>query len=182
MQNIISIIPRILRPKQLKTRFRFGGIFTLEHYRAGELIGLTYAHNLVTNEGLNKILDSVLHNDASATWYVAIVESNTSPSAGLTYATPTYTESTAYDEATRQEYVEAAASSQSTTNSANKATFTINATKTIYGASLVNVSTKGDTAGGGALLCYALFASSRACVDDDVLNITYTVSAADDGA
>jgi hypothetical protein len=103
----------------------------------------------------------------------------------MTYATPTYTESTAYDELTRPAYNEAAASSQSITNSANKAVFTISGTKTMYGASIVGggtaASTKGDTAGGGTLFCYAKFDNARAVYDNDVLNLTYTISAADDG-
>jgi hypothetical protein len=145
------------------------------------------SHNLVTNEGLNKLLDVMLHGTTQiATWYCVISETNTTPAAGMTYASPSFTETTAYDESTRPEYNEAAASSQSITNSANKAVFTINATKTLYGAGLVGggsaASTKGNTAGGGTLLCYALFSSSRSVVDDDVVNLTYTISAADDGA
>lgn len=144
-------------------------------------------HNLLTNEGLDHILDVVLHGSTQiTTWYVAIFESDTIILATHTYASPGFTECTAYDEANRPEYVEAAASSQSVTNSANKATFTFNATKIIYGASLLGggtgASTKGDTAGGGTELCAVQFSSSRSVVDDDTLDVTYTVSAADDGA
>ena len=144
-------------------------------------------HNLVTNQGLDSILNVYL--DAATqitTWYCVIFESNSTPDAGWTYATPTYTELQTYDEATRPEYKEAASSSQSVTNSANKAVFTISATKTLYGAALVGggsaATTKADTAGGGTLLCAAKFASSRSVVDNDVCNLTYTFSAADDGA
>ncbi len=144
-------------------------------------------HNLITNEGLDHILDVVLHAATQITdWYVAIFEDDHTPASSDTYATPGYTECTAYDEAARQEYEEAAASSQSITNSANKATFTMSATKTIYGAALVgggtDGSTKGNTAGGGTLLCAAQFSSSRGVEDDDTLEVTYTVSAADDGS
>ena len=167
----------------MKERGKFSGVFTMECIRDGKKIWEETFHNIVTNEGLDKILDSVLHNDASATWYCCLIESDTSAAAGMTYAVPVYTESTAYDEATRPEYEEAAASSQSITNSANKATFTISDTKTIYGASLVDHSVKGNTAESGkVLLCYAKLSSSRAVVDDDVVNLTYTISAADDGA
>ena len=104
----------------------------------------------------------------------------------MTYASPSYTETTSYDEGTRPAYNEAAASSQSTTNSANKAVFTISATKTMYGASLVgggtNPTGKGDTTSGGTLLCYGKFGTSRAVIDSDVVNFTYTVTSADDAA
>lgn len=109
-------------------------------------------------------------------WYVGVFEGNYTPVAGDTAATfpANATESTAYDEATRQEYVEAAASSQSTTNSASKATFTFNATKTIYGAFLSSVSTKSTTT--GTLLAANKAGTAKSVVDDDQLLITYTLS------
>ncbi|KKM23842.1 hypothetical protein LCGC14_1611060 [marine sediment metagenome] len=163
-----------------KTRALVKGIITVEHWRDGKLLYKGTSENLVTNQGLDKILDSTLANDASATWYLGIIEASHTYAAGDTYAVPNHTESTAYDEATRQEYEEAASSGQSVTNSANKATFTISATKTIYGAFLVDHNVKGNTAEAGkVLLCGGEFGSSRDVVDDDVINVTYTVSAAD---
>ena len=167
---------------------KIGGVFEVECFNPdGKLKWKEKVHNLVTNEGLNHILDVLLHGSTQiTTWYCALFEDDHTVAAGDTYATPGYTESTAYDESTRPEYEEAAASSQSITNSANKATFTISDTKTIYGASIVGggsgASTKGNTAGGGTLLCAAQFTSSRSVVDNDVINLTYTISAADDGA
>lgn len=171
--------------EKIKTRARFKGVFEVECFRKGKLLWREIVENLVTNEGLDAILDIMLHASTQiTTWYCTLVETDTAPAAGMTYAVPVYTESSSYDEATRPEYVEAAASSQSTTNSANKAVFTISATKTMYGASLVgggsDPTVKGNTAGGGTLLCYAKFAASRSVVDDDVINLTYTFSAADD--
>ena len=169
-----------------KLTVRFGGQFIAECFRDGKLIWTEKTSNIITNEGLNHILNIVLHADTQiTTWYCVLAESDTNAAAGMTYAVPVYTETTAYDEATRPAYVEAASIAQSTTNSANKAVFTISGTKTMYGAALVGggsaANTKADTAGGGTLLCYAKFASSRAVVDDDVINLTYTLSAADDG-
>lgn len=168
--------------------FRIGGFFEVVcRDKHGHIKWRELSKNIITNEGLDAILDIMLHAATQiTTWYVALVETDTSPAAGQTYAVPVYTECTAYDEANRQEYEEAAASSQSITNSANKATFTMNATKTIYGAALVGggtgASTKGNTDGGGTLLCYAKFSASKSVEDDDTLEVTYTVSAADDGA
>jgi len=173
--------------KGVKSKAKLGGIFTAECFdKHGNLKWVEKGENLVTNEGLDHILDAVLHAATQiTTWYCALFETDTTILATHTYAVPGYTESTAYDEATRPEYEEAAASSQSITNSANKATFTISGTKTIYGASIVgggtDGDTKGDAAGGGTLLAAAKFGSSRAVVDDDVINLTYTISAADDG-
>lgn len=154
-------------------------IWNWEHYRKGKLIDKWQERNVTTNEGLNKLLDVMFHAvSAITTWYVAIFESDTTPTATTTYAVPVYTECTAYDEATREEFIETAASSQSITNSANRAEFTMNATKTIYGASLVSDNTKGDTAASGAVLyCGSKFSSSKSVASSDVLKCTVTLNA-----
>jgi len=174
--------------EQVKFRAKFGGVFDVECFdKHGNLKWQERAHNIITNEGLDHILDTELHGATAITaWYCALVETDTTAAATQTYATPIYTESTSYDETQRPAYDEAAASSQVITNSANKAAFTISDTKTMYGAALVGggsaALTKADAAGGGTLLCYAKFTSSRAVVDDDVINLTYSISAADDAA
>ena len=166
----------ILLPDQ---ELQVGGVFRIEHVRDGHIIDVEETHNLVTDEGLNHILDVVLHGSTQiSTWYVGVFEGNYTPVAGVTAASITAdsTESTAYDETTRVAYNEAAASSKTTTNSANKATFTFNATKTIYGAFLASASAKSATT--GTLLSAARFGTSKAVVDNDQLLLTYTFSAA----
>lgn len=138
--------------------------------------------NIVPEEGLDALLDIMFHGSTQiTTWYVVIFESDTTPADTDTYASPSYTECTAYDETTRPEYQEAAASGKQITNSANKASFTINDTKTLYGAALVGggtaPSTKGDTAGGGTLFCSVRFSTSRSVVSGDVIKVTVTISA-----
>lgn len=168
--------------------FRIGGYWDVVcRDKNGTIKWEEHVHNLVTNEGLNHILDVILHGSTQiTTWYVAPFNTNTTILATHTYASPGYTETSNYDEATRQAYNEAAASGQSITNSANKATITCSASETVYGCGLVGggsaATTKADTAGGGTLLCAVQFSASRAVVDNDTLEITYTISAADDGA
>lgn len=160
------------------TKLTMGGVFDIEHIRKGEVIDRFSCPNLVVNEGLDHTLNTIFHSGTQiSTWYLGIFEGNYTPNASVTAATiaSASTESTAYDEATRPEYVEAAASSQSITNSASKATFTMNATKTIYGAFLVSNSTKGSTS--GTLFSAARFNSAKAVVDDDQLLLTYTFTA-----
>ena len=174
--------------KKMQDGARLGGRFQVECYRPdGSLAWTEDVHNVVTDEGLAHLLDAVLHGSTQITaWYCTLVESNTTPVANLTYATPSYTECTAYDEETRPAYTEAAATGDppTTTNSANKAVFTISDSKTLYGASIVgggtSATTKGDTAGGGTLLCYAKFGASQAVQDNYVVNLTYSLSADDD--
>lgn len=182
------MIKNLLEKFMPKVGFKIGGYWNVVcKDKNGKIKWTEHVHNLVTNEGLNHILDVVLHGATQiTTWYVVPFNTNTTILATHTYASPGFTESSNYDESTRQEYDEAAASSQSITNSASKATITCSATETLYGCALVGggsaASTKGDTAGGGTLLCAVQFSSSRSVEDDDSLDITYTISAADDGS
>jgi hypothetical protein len=167
----------LLLPAQ---KVQIGGVFEHDVRRGGALLGARTDHNLMTDEGLNHILDVILHGvSAVASWYVAPFKGNYTPVPGVTAASVTAdsTEATEYDEATRVEYNEAAASSKSITNSANKATFTISASITAYGAFLVSASAKSATS--GVLLAISRFTASRSLVDDDELLVTYTLSAAD---
>jgi len=157
---------------------RFGGRFEVTHMRKGKILSVEECKNLVVNQGLNHILDVSFHGSTAVSpWYVGLFEGNYTPVAGLTAATvaSASTECTAYDESVRQEYTEAAAASQSITNSASRATFTFNATKTVYGAFLISDSTKSGTS--GTLLAAARFSASKAVVDDDQLLVTYTFNA-----
>lgn len=154
------------------------GVWSGQHVRDGKIIDEWEDHNLVVNEGLNALLDIMFHGSTQiTTWYCGLFEANYTPVATVTAATITAaaTETTAYDEATRVEYNEAAASSQSTTNSANKATFTFNATKTIYGAFLVSNSTKSGAT--GTLFSAARFSTAKSVVSADQLLLTYTFTA-----
>lgn len=169
----------------MKAGLQIGGVFTLicRDKETGEIKWEEKTHNIITNEGLDHILDVLLHGDTQTDpWYCLLFDTNTTPLATHTYAVPGFTESEDYDEATRPEYEEAASSSQSITNSANRATFTMSGTTTIYGAALVSDNTKGDVAGGGILLCSGLFTNEKIVNDDDILELSYTLTASDDGA
>jgi len=161
-----------------------GGKFYVEHIRDGKVIWRDTFHNVWTNEGMNHALNVVFHGESPiTTWYVALFESNSTPALTWTYATPVCTECTAYVAATRPEYVEAASTAKKISNTANKASFTFNASKTIYGGFLVGggttPATKGDTAGGGKMSNAGRFTTARAVESGDVLNVTYEVELKD---
>ena len=163
---------------------KLGGIFTLtcRDKKTGKIKWVEKTPNIVTNEGLDHILNVQFHGTTPVSpWYLALFEDDHTPVAANTYAVPGYTESTAYDEATRQEYEEGAASSQSITNSANRGVFTISATKSIYGAALVSLSAKGNTAGAGILFAAGKFTNSKNVNDNDILELAYQLTSADDG-
>jgi hypothetical protein len=163
----------------MKQQLKAGGVFTIEHVRNGEVIGKEEIHNLVVNEGLNHILNTIFHGSTPiGTWYIGVFEGNYTPLAtdAATNFAISANESIAYDETSRVVYNEGDAASQSITNSANKATFTINATKTIYGGFLISTSAKSATT--GTLMAAAKFGTPRAVVAGDQLLVTYTFSAA----
>jgi hypothetical protein len=156
-----------------------GGVFEFELVRDGKVIDKWQDHNLVVNEGLNDLLQVYLGNGTQkATWYVGLFEGNYTPVATVTAATvaSAATECVAYGELTRPEWVEAAASAQQITNTASKATFTINASKTVYGAFLISENTKGGIT--GVLFAASRFSTARALINGDQLLVTYTVQAA----
>lgn len=136
--------------------------------------------NLVTTEGLNHFLDVVLHGtSAISTWYVAPFAGNVTPS--LTWTAANFNSnatelSTEYSEATRVEYVEAAASGGSTNNTASPATITAaQDSVNIWGAGLLSVSTKQSTA--GVLLAAAKYGTVRTlATTSDTLGIKYTLA------
>jgi len=159
---------------------RIGGTFEVVCFdKDGNEKWREVAHNLVTNVGLNHLLDVLLHGETQVSpWYVGLKNAGT-VAAGDTLASHAgWTENSNYT-GNRQEYVEAAASSQSVTNSANKASFSIDTdSQTIAGAFLASAAS-GTT---GTLLCAADFSSSKSCDNGDTLEVTYTISAADDGS
>jgi hypothetical protein len=165
-------------------KIKLGTWWEIEHIRKGKLFDRWEQGNVCTAEGLIKMLDVMFHGVAAvATWYIGIFESNTTPADGTTYAVPVFTECSAYTAAARQAYVEAAAGSKSITNTASKASFTMNDTKTIYGAALFGGGTDptviSNTAGGGTIFAASKFALSKSVVATDVLLVTCTITLAD---
>lgn len=155
------------------------GIATIWHWQHW-LDGLLLRHwtdkNLCVLEGRNHVLDAAFVAATQITnWYVAPFEDDHTPASGDNYATPGYTECTAYEETTRPGWQGGTVSGAVVDNSANRASFTFNATKTIYGAALVGGgtagSTKGDAAGGGKLFCESKFAVAENVINGSVLKV-----------
>lgn len=164
----------VLLPASLGVSGKYSG----QLIRAGNIIEEFEDPNLVVNEGLNSLLNVYFGGSTQlATWYLGVFEGNFTPIATITAATiaSTATETTAYASATRPEYVEAAASSQSITNTANRASFVFNAAKTIYGAFLISNSSKNGTT--GTLFSVSRFSTAKAVESGDELLLTYTFTA-----
>lgn len=133
------------------------------------------AHNLIPTEGLNHMLDVVLHGaEAIPTWYIALFEGNFTPTFDLTGANwvQSAQECSAYQGSARLEFKETAASAGGMTNAASLSVFTMTADKTVYGAALISQSAKGSQ--GGKLLSIARFPQPRVLTSGSQLAILAT--------
>lgn len=151
----------------------------------GNLKWVSESQNLVVNVGLQYMAGVALTSTAqTTTWYLGLygAASSNNPAAGDTAASHAgWTEVTAYSEANRPTATFAAATNANpsvVTNTASKATFTMNGTTTVGGAFLISNNTKGGTT--GTLFSAADFAApgDRSVVSGDVLTVTYTFSLA----
>lgn len=162
-----------------KSKIMLRGVFEHDVRRNGELLGKMVDSNLICNEGLNYILNAAYEGSSqSSSWYIGIFKGNYAPQADDTAAniTARSTEATEYTETTREIWTTPGPTTTETlTNSAARATFTINSSITVYGAFLVNNATKSGTT--GILSSVSQFAASRALVATDELLVTYTVTA-----
>jgi hypothetical protein len=139
-------------------------------------------HNLVVNVGLQHILDVVFAGATQVNpWYTGLTDGTPTVAPGDTMASHAgWTEITAYSESVRQTYVDVR-SSQSVSNTASPASFSINGSATTGGGFLTSDSTKGGTS--GTLLCAVAFTGGdRSVQSGDTVEVTYTFTAADDGS
>ncbi len=141
--------------------------------KAGNVRDSEVIKNLMPTEGLNHLLNTELKGGAQVTsWYMGLFSGNYTPVNGDTAATfpGSATESSAYDEATREILVFGTVAAGAVDNSASRAEFTINTTVTIYGGFITSASAKGATS--GTLLSAVRFASPKPLADDEVLRVT----------
>lgn len=148
--------------------------------RDGTLKWEDVADNLVVTQGRTDLLERYFRGASyTAAWFVGLIDSVgwSAIVAGDTAASHAgWTEATTYTEGTRPAFSPAAASAGSLDNSASKATFSINATKTIKGAFVISNATKGGTT--GVLYNAALFgAGDRGVGNGDTLAVTATFTA-----
>jgi hypothetical protein len=130
--------------------------------------------NLVVTAGRDHYLDATLKTgNASPAWYVGLKDT-TAAVAGDTMSSKGWTELFPYSDATRPTYTVGTIASGSVDNDSSKAVFNISGSSTIFGAFLVDDNTKAGTT--GILLGAGNFASSRAVLNGDTLNVTVTCS------
>lgn len=150
-----------------------------------------FSPNIVTNEGLAYVIDVAFREVADiAPWYcVGYTNAGTyTPAAGDTYAAPNHDECDAadVDEAVRQAWVDGSPTGTTTRSVAGTAvTYTGDQSFTMQGAAMKGggtaATTLQNTAGGGTLYCASNFSSAVSMVLDSTVDITYTLTATDDG-
>lgn len=163
-----------------------GGVYTVECVGAdGQVKWTDTFHNLVVNEGLQDMNTKYFTGSSyTASWYLGLMEgagaSNTF-AAGNTLAShgangsSGWTESSAYSGARKAVTFGTATTADPSviTNSLSPSSFVMNATKTISGAFLCNVSSGTS----GVLFSEGNFTGGDKYVDSgDTLNVTYTFS------
>lgn len=132
--------------------------------------------NLVVNTGLDLYLDSL--TSAAVTLSAGLTDASPTFAGGDTMASHAgWAEVTDYTQAARVSPTFAAASSQSRDNSADVATFDINATVTVGGAFIATNATKGGTT--GTLLGGGPFSEGNKAMDaGGTLEVTITLTMA----
>lgn len=142
--------------------------------RKGRVRWRDHFRNLVTTVGLNKVLDATFKTGlASPAWFVGLKANGTYLITNTMSSHPGWSEIIDYSETIRQALVLGAVSGGSVDNSASKATFSINANFTLYGAFLVDDDTKSGTT--GVLYGVGDFSVPRAVTTGDTLRVGITL-------
>lgn len=156
-----------------------GGRFLGKLIRDKRVVDEFECKNIVVNQGLNYLLGAALGSQSVVNnWFIALFSNNYTLLASDTAATIAANagEVTQYTAGTRQSWQSVPPASQSITNAANQASFTFNATLNVYGAFLISSSAINGTS--GILFSGAQFGSPKAVVASDILQLTYTFTAA----
>lgn len=161
-------------------KLRFSGVM---RSFCNDGLGETVDHNLNTIEGINNILDTVLHGATQyATWYLAPWTDNVTEQAtwtAATFAAAAGELTTQYTQPTRVAFVESATVAGVTNNNANPAVFTSAVDNVVIrGLGLLSHSTKGSTS--GVLFSAIKYAIARQLVSTgDSIGLTYELTLTD---
>jgi hypothetical protein len=173
----------IARPGSEEAARAMGKYFFECYDKDGNLKWTAESKNLVVNVGLQYMAGTALDGATAriTSWYIGLYgagASNTPAASDTMSSHAGWTENTTYSNATRPAATFAAATTANpsvVTNTASKASFSINGTTTIGGAFLTSDNTKSGTTG-------TLFSASdftggdRSVVNGDTLQVTYQFS------
>ena len=127
-----------------------------------------------TTDG-SSVVDSTVTWREAAVWFVGLKGTGTVVAEDTMASHAGWTEITPYSNSVRPNFTPGAVSGGSADNSASKAVFSINATATVFGCLLTDLATKA-VLNVGLLYGAGDFASSRAVINGDTLNVQVTTS------
>ena len=158
-------------------RVKMGSVYVFECFdKHGNLKWREETPNTVVNVGLDDVLNKYLKGSAyTASHFVGIKGAGAIAAGNTMASTGSWSELTVYSNANRPGYTPGSVASQSVSNAASKATFSINSSGAVAGAFLVDNNTKGGSA--GILYGVADFAGVRSVQSGDTLNVTITATA-----
>jgi len=160
---------------KMKEDAALSGYVVARAYRDGKLLWEERGKNIMPDVGISYVLQAAisLETSAAAAIYVGLLD-NYTPVAGSTMTNFGGNEITNYSAGTRPAYT-GVESLETVTNTASKASYTIGVGgATVYGAFLTTSNVKAGTT--GTAIAGKLFASSRALLENDVLEITYEIT------
>lgn len=156
---------------------KFKNTFSFEVVRNGEVVETFEVDNLVTTQGVNDMLETQFRGGAQKSWYFGLIRDSgftSSANSDTALSHPGWTEYTAYSEATRQEFVAAAASGRAVVSSTSLATFTMAADVVMRGIALFSSNVKGST--DGILFSVATLPIARQLLAGDQYRVSYTTT------
>ena len=187
--NFIERATNVVR-KRRKTRdnARIKGVVRTRCLRGpdrSEVVWEDVSQNIIVNQGLDYLIDVAIGNDTQiATWWCGIIYDTPTVSATGTMASHAgWTEVTVYSAAARPEFkdLDNGVGSRDNNSTTSVAAYTLESSITVGGVILVSTNTKGGTL--GTLFSGVAFSGgNRAVQTDDRLEVTYTLTVADDGA
>lgn len=149
------------------------------HDKEGNLLWTESIDNLVTDEGINFLLDKMFRGlNYTAAWYIGLINDGGVLATSDTAAAHSgWTENASYTNLDRAPAVFGTVANKTADNTANRGTFTMTASANIMGVFLATGATKSGVA--DVIYSEAAFVSgTKNLAQDAVLTVTVTVSGA----
>lgn len=165
-----------------KENTNISGVFRIVHRGPdGNIKGIYDSPNLVTNVGMEYILNAAVAGSDSAqaaitSWFIGLIDDDgsvTLANADTMASHAGWAEATGYAAATRPGWTVEAAVSREVSNSVT-VDFSINAAFDLHGVFITSNSTKSGTT--GTLLSETALAAPRTVGSGDTLQVTYSLS------
>jgi hypothetical protein len=175
-KNEIEIQTGLVAKGGIRAGIKRSTHYLIECVRDGVTVWSEEFDNLVVTAGLNDSLDKHLKGSGyTAAWYVGLTGSSPTYDAGDTLITHSGWTEVANYTGDRKALVLGSVSGGSVDNSASKASYTISSGGADVGGAFICTAATGTSGilyGGGA------FSQNRSLLENDVLNVTVTLTAA----